>query len=275
MKPAKVSQSNSDKLSPNVFSISSIGVLPWTIQEFLPSCLMFGMAGRYLTEEANCHKVTIGLGYQDADVSKYEKTEAIPLPTQYNDKYSDAKGTQVLLTENPKAKPLDKTQESTRFIRDVCFLDIEDMDKVSEKCFPEGDERLQAPKEPEGFVLVDANKGIVGYCLYSEEEKSVYDMAVLPEYRTDKNASSKKLFGAMIKRIRDMGGEWSAELRDKTTYRYLDVMSKRGLVTFENHGIDHEMSDGSKVYSVTFRVPKKEQKDREVVIPQKSAEYGD
>ena len=236
---------------------------------------IYDMAGRYLTEEANCHKVTIGLGYQDADVSKYKETEAILLPTQYNDKYSDAKKTQVLLTQNPKAKPLDKAQESTRFIRDVCFLDVDEMDKVSEQCFPEGDDRLQAPEKMSGLVLVDADKGVVGYCLYDKKEKSIYDMAVLPEYRTDKNASSKKLFGELIRRVRDMGGEWSAELRDKTTYRYLEVMAQRGLVTFENRGIDHEMSDGSKVYSVTFNIPTKEKKDRVVTIPQKSAEYGD
>ena len=220
---------------------------------------VYDMVGRYLTEEANCRKVTIGLGYQDADISKYKETEAIPLPKQYNDKYSDAKGIQVLLTENPKAKPLDKTQESKRFIRDVCFLDVDAMDNISEQCFPEGDQQLQAPEKMSGLALVDVDKGVVGYCLYDKEEKSIYDMAVLPEYRTDKNASSKKLFGELIRRVRDMGGEWSAELRDKTTYRYLDVMSKRGLVTFENHGIDHEMSDGSKVYSVTFSVPRKEQ----------------
>ena len=217
---------------------------------------IYDMAGRYLTEEANCHKVTIGLGYQDADVSKYKETESIPLPKQYNNKYSDAKGRQVLLAENPKARPLDKTQESKRFIRDVCFLDINAMDNISEQCFPEGDQLLQAPDRMSGLALVDANKGVVGYCLYDKEEKSIYDMAVLPEYRKDKNASSQKLFGEMIRRVRKLGGEWSAELHDKTTYRYLDVMSKRGLVTFQNNGVDHEMSDGSKVYSVTFSVPK-------------------
>ena len=216
---------------------------------------IYDMAGRYLTEEANCHKVTIGLGWQDADISQYKETEPIPLPKQYDNKYSDAKKTQVLLSENPKAKPLDKTQESPRFIRDVCFLDIDEMEKISEYCFPEGDQQLQTPDRMSGLVLVDANKGVVGYCLYDKEEKSIYDMAVFPEYRKDKNASSQKLFGEMIRRIRKIGGEWSAELRDKTTYKYLDIMSKRGLVTFESHGIDHEMSDGSKVYSVTFHVP--------------------
>ena len=31
-------------------------------------------------------------------------------------------------------------------------------------------------------------------------------------------------------------------------------MQQRGLVSFETHGVDHQMSDGSKVYSVTFKV---------------------
>ena len=31
-------------------------------------------------------------------------------------------------------------------------------------------------------------------------------------------------------------------------------MQKRGLVSFETNGIDHTMSDGSKVYSVSFKV---------------------
>ncbi|MDO4162298.1 MAG: hypothetical protein Q4D80_04775 [Pseudomonadota bacterium] len=207
-----------------------------------------------MLKEKNCREVTIGLGYQDADVSGYKETKAIPLPRQYNNRYSDAKEMQVLLCRNKDAQSLDKTQESQRFVRDICYLDFDEMAMVSEQCFPEGDKALQSPDRLQGLALVDADKGIVGYCLYDKEEKSVYDMAVLPKYRTDKNASSKKLFGELIRRIREIGGEWSAELRDKTTYRYLNVMSKRGLVTFENNGIDHEMSDGSKVYSVKFKV---------------------
>ena len=217
---------------------------------------IYETAGKYLTQECNCHKVTIGKGNSDADISKYKQTEDIGLPKQYGDGYSDADGGQVLLAENLNAKPLDKSQESKRFIRDVCFLDINAMGKISKECFPQGDERLQVPKNLSGLALVDEAKGVVGYCLYDKEERNIYDMAVLPEYRTDKNASSKKLFGELIKRIHKIGGEWSAELRDKTTYRYLEAMSQRGLVKFENHGVDHEMSDGSKVYSVTFSVPK-------------------
>ena len=77
-------------------------------------------------------------------------------------------------------------------------------------------------------------------------------MAVLPEYRTDKNASSRKLFAEMMRVINKEGGEWSAEMRDETTLRYLKVMAERGLVKYKEHGVDHVMSDGTKVVAVTF-----------------------
>lgn len=215
---------------------------------------IYDMAGRYLTEEENCRKVTIGMGEQDAETSKYTVVDNIPLPTQYNDEYSDAKGTQVLLAQNPKAQPLDKSQESVRFVREACFLDWDAMNSVSEQCFPDGDQRLQSPDRLTGLALVDKDKGVVGYCLYDKDERYISDMAVLPEYRTDENASSRKLFAEVIKKVKEIGGEWSAELRDNTTYRYMEVMQQRGLVAFKTHGVDHEMSDGSKVYAGTFKV---------------------
>ena len=218
---------------------------------------IYEMAAKDLCETQNCRKVTIGLGYQDADTSKYQRTEAIALPEQYHDKYSDARS-QVLLRENPEAQPLDKTQESKRFIRAASFLDVNDMDKVSEKCFPDSDRALQTPDHVEGLVLVDEARGIVGYCLYDSKEKDIYDMAVLPEYRKDKNGSSLKLLGETIKKVKEFGGEWSADLRDKTTLRFMEAMEKRGLVEMERKGIDHTMSDGSEVVTVSFRpvVPK-------------------
>lgn len=213
---------------------------------------IYGKVGEYLTQEADCRYVTVGQGYQDADTSAYAPAEKpIPLPTQYHDGYSDA-NSQVILAHNPDAKPLDKEKESKRFIRDVCFLDENAMDKVAEKCFPESDQELMVPENMAGKVLVDSEKGVVGYCLWDEAEKSVYDMAVLPEYRKDKNASSTKLFLSVQQEIRKIGGEWTAELRDKTTYHYMKMMQARGLVKMDTLEVDHEMSDGSKVYQVRF-----------------------
>ena len=213
---------------------------------------IYEQVGNYLAEEAGCRLVTIGQGHQDADIGAYWAADKpIPLPRQYQNGYSDARS-QVVLSHNPKAKPLDKSQESQRFIRDVCFLDEAAMDRISERCFPESDGRLQQPENLAGKVIVDKDKGVVGYCLWDEQEKSVYDMAVLPEYRKDKNASSSKLFLETQKEIRKIGGEWTAELRDKTTYRYMKMMQLRGMVKMDTLEVDHEMSDGSKVYQVRF-----------------------
>ncbi len=222
---------------------------------------IYGQVGDYLAKEQNCRKVTIGLGYQDADITEYKATESIKLPKLYGndgtDDYSDSYS-QVLLAENPNAKPLDKTQESQRYIRDVCFLDMSAMDRVSEAVFPDGDKQLQVPENMAGFVVEDREKGVVGYCLYDKEEKSIYDMAVLPEYRKDKSASSRKLFAEMMRVINKEGGEWSAEMRDETTLRYLKVMAERGYVKYKEHGVDHVMSDGTKVVAVTFStIPEK------------------
>lgn len=210
-----------------------------------------------LCQTGNCRRVTAGKGYQDADISKYAETEKIPLPTDYGNRYSDAKGTQLLIAENPNATPLDKTQESLRFIRDVCFLDEDRMQKISAECFPDSDRELQMPENASGKVAVDYFKGVVGYCLYDKEEKSVYDMAVLKAYRTDKNATSSKLFLSVMEDIRKEGGEWTAEVRDSTTYKWFKIMEARGRVKLAEEGIDHVMSDGSKVYKIRFSMPDK------------------
>lgn len=225
---------------------------------------IYEMAAKDLCETQNVRKVTAGIGYQDADTSRYEVTESIPLPSLYGNQYTDAHS-QVLIRENKNALPLDKSRESERYVRDACFLDEEIMDKISEKCFPTSDANLQTPKRIEGKVLVDKEKGVVGYCLYDSKEKEIYDMAVLPQYRKDKNKSSLKLLGEVIKHVRKEGGEWSAELRDKTTLRYMEAMKERGLVSMQIQDIDHEMSDGSKVYRVTFSpIIRKESKEKQI-----------
>lgn len=222
---------------------------------------IYEQAAEYMCNEANCKRVTIGLGYQDADTSDYKTTESTPLPKLYGDSYSDAHS-QVLLQENPKAQPLDKTKENLRYIRNVCFLDLEAMDKISEQCFPEGDQALQAPDNLAGKVLVDKDKGVVGYCLYDPEEKHIYDMAVLPEYRKDQNAFSSKLFFEIGKEITKQGGEWTLEARDSTTYRYMKMMQFRGMIKMSTLGIDHTMSDGSNVYNVKFSVIDRKQQTK-------------
>lgn len=221
---------------------------------------IYEQVGKYLTKQQNCRRVTIGLGYQDADVSGYKETKSVCLPSLYGRNYSDAQH-QVLLAENPNAMPLDQMQEMQPYIRDVCDLDVEAMKSISKAVFPNSDKGLQTPENMAGFVIEDRQKGVVGYCLYDKQEKEIYDMAVLPEYRTDQNASSSKLLLEMIKEVKKTGGHWKAQLRDKTTLRYMETMASRGIVKIKRHGVDHVMSDGSKVISVTFEAVRDDKRD--------------
>ena len=41
--------------------------------------IIYDMVGQYLTKEENCHKVMIGKGFQDAEISGYEEIDNIPL----------------------------------------------------------------------------------------------------------------------------------------------------------------------------------------------------
>lgn len=198
----------------------------------------------------NYNKITVGLGYQDAVVDEFaEEKNPIPLNKDYSG-YTDAHS-QKLMLNNPAATPVDEN-EGDIYIVGAQEVHLSDMRKVSRKCFPAGDGELQVPEQdPQGLVLKDRGR-VVGYALWSEQEHSIYDMAVLPEYRKDKNFSSLKLLNAVVKKIKAIGGEWTAELRDNTSLRYMKLMSERGLINLSVGDIDHIMSDGTKVYQAKF-----------------------
>jgi hypothetical protein len=219
---------------------------------------IYEQAAEDLCKNQNCHTVSIGLGYNDDWNNKYENlNESIKLPKQYHNQYTDS-NSQVLLRENTNAKPLDHSKESERFIRNVCGDDRAEMQNVSSKCFYGDDKELQIPQRLSGKVLVDKDKGVVGYMLYDEKEKHVYDMAVLPQYRTDKNKSSFKLSLEVMKDLREKGGEWEAELREDTSLKLLQSLEKRGAVKLNVGGVDHTMQDPKdknkiyKFYSSSF-----------------------
>ena len=202
----------------------------------------------YLAKQ-NYAKVTVGMGYQDGSINEFTNDpDPVPLNKSYSG-YTDAKAQKIMM-KNPEAKPVDYN-EGDIYVTGALEEDIPMMQTVSRICFPEGDRYLQLPDDPQGLVLKDKGK-VVGYAVWSEEEHSIYDMAVLPEYRTDKNASSLKFLNEVEKKIRSLGGEWTAELRDNTSLRYMKAMAGRGLVNLSVGEIDHEMSDGSKVYKVKF-----------------------
>ena len=204
----------------------------------------------------NYRQITIGSSPDlMLDSSKYNlANNKAPLPDGYSG-YSDA-ATQWLLYDNPQATP-EKLPELL-----ICGYSEKykhGAEQVAQQCFPESDKELSVPKNnPQGMVLTDRQGKVCGYCLWDETEKHIYDMAVLPEYRKDQNKSSFKLLVEVTKYIKRAGGEWSANLRDKTTLHYMEVMQQRGLVTMKKNGTSRDMINNkgevdSKVIDVTFK----------------------
>lgn len=159
---------------------------------------IYTQAGKYLIQEKNCQKVTIGMGCNDATCFKYNpEAKLISLPTLYCDQnkvpYSDAKRTQVLLVENPEARPLTDDEKNQSYIRPLCHLDKLPIGVTS--------------NDHSGLVIEDRTKGVVGYCLYNEKEKTVYDIAVLEDHQ--KTKASRDLIQTLVDVIKKEGGQWT------------------------------------------------------------------
>lgn len=224
---------------------------------------LYKEVSEYLVTEGNIRQVNIGCGGTDINIEKLSYTTVKhPLPLNYSG-YSDA-SQQKTIASNPNAYPINEEAQQI-YITGATQDDIPAMQNIAKICFPESDQNLMVPEnDPQAKLLIDENKGVVGYILWDEQEKSIYDMAVLPEYRKDKNRSSLVLLNDMLKHVSKDGGEWSADLRDQTSLRYMRAMQGRNVIKMVEKGISHTMSDGSKVVSVTFQyIP---EKDRNQVI---------
>jgi hypothetical protein len=131
-----------------------------------------------------------------------------------------------------------------------------EMHRVAIKCFPVGDGHASVPsKNPKAFVLRDEEKGVVGYVVYLEEEKWIYEMAVLPEYCNEKRYGSIQLLNAMINHISEVGGEWIAQLRDRSSLIYMLLQAKRGVaqITYFDPVPDRMMTNGDHLYITIFK----------------------
>lgn len=251
---------------------------------------IYRQVGTYLTQR-DYRQITIGMSFSDVDLSGFEHVPSIPLNSMYSG-YSDS-NSQVLLAENTDAKPLDE-KASELYITGACQNDNYAMEDVARKCFPEDAQSLAMPTyDPSAMLLRDQGK-VVGYIIWSENKDNmeqdgnktsnwIYDMAVLPDYRGQKGGDTRGegsllLLNAMMKHVKEVGGEWGAELRDKTTLKYMMMMSDkvkngeiagispnfegRCLIDLEILSHDHSMGDGSNVYAVKFNVLNKEEREK-------------
>jgi hypothetical protein len=237
---------------------------------------IYEQAAKDLAQTKNVQQITIGRGYsEDFDLSKYDAAEEpISLPKAYGHQYSDS-GEQVVLLENENAKPLDHSQDNDCFVRSVCAADLEQMKAISAECFEGEDKRLAISGDdtlPTGKVLVNRLGKVVGYLLYDEAEHRVDDLAVLDDARKVKlelrkaklegrkdesnvlkaklndsrkvkKASAFKLLASVMKDLKRIGGEWTAELRSDTSQPLLKALAAGGHITLSEGVFDRNMTN--------------------------------
>lgn len=105
---------------------------------------------------------------------------------------------------------------------------------------------------PLNFVLMEGTKYLylleedsaIGYCAIDENYNYVEDLVVHP----DKRRYSLMLIKKLLELIK---GEWKAEFRESTSYKYLKLIEKRGKVKIIQEN-EPTVTSGEKFYRVKF-----------------------
>lgn len=105
---------------------------------------------------------------------------------------------------------------------------------------------------PLNFVSMEGTKYLylleedsaIGYCAIDENYNYVEDLVVHP----DKCRYSLMLIKKLLELIK---GEWKAEFRESTSYKYLKLMEKRGKVKIIQEN-EPTVTSGEKFYRVKF-----------------------
>jgi GNAT superfamily N-acetyltransferase len=193
------------------------------------------------------YKVTIGSGESDVNLSRWKTTDAIPLPRDYS-AYTDA-NSQVLLSANAKIKPA-PISKLNNWVQGLLPSDKAQAEKIAKVVYPEG---WQFTSEGDfGLALKDKDKGTIGYAMIDSENHEVTDIAVLPEHRNQ----SRLLINALFDHIRRVGGDWTADMRESSSYKVLKAYEKWGRVEILEDSVSDNMGS-DKMHSVKFRLPER------------------
>jgi GNAT superfamily N-acetyltransferase len=193
------------------------------------------------------YKVTIGSGESDVALSRWKATDAVPLPRD-SSAYTDAKS-QVLLSANAKIKPA-PISKLNNWVQGLLPSDKAQIEKIAKAFYPEG--RPVTPEGDFGLALKDKNKGTIGYAMIDSENHEVTDIAVLPEHRNQ----SRLLINALFDHVRRVGGDWTADMRESSSYKLLKAYEKWGRVEILEDKVSGNMGS-EQMHSVKLRLPER------------------
>lgn len=219
-----------------------------------------------IADEENFRRVTLGAKATHYMPENYfPTTDSLNLPQTYLEQtpldnikekinYGDS-ARQVLVYENPLAKPLGKDLEVFVAHRDIYTI-TEDEENgalaVGDKAYPWKAEFREKDKDSQFMILKDKQNRVLGYALYSDMAHHVHDVAVAPEYQ----AYSKYMLFELLNHMKENSDKpWEAECRKSTSLALLDKMAERGSIRLNKlDGVIGIMGERLQKVSIDFNV---------------------
>lgn len=218
-----------------------------------------------IADEHNFRRVTIGkkATHYNADTF-FPQTDSLPLPNQYLEQhvyptikekidYGDS-ANQCLIYENTLAKEIKPDDTNNFYVahRDAYTVTNQERQSalaVGNAAYPWEAEFREENKNSKFMLLSDYQKNIVGYALYSDVDRHVFDVAVHPNYRH----VSKQLMFTLFNHIKDVGGTWQAECREDTSMPLIVAMGKRGSMEVREEKSASIGINGEKLHKLYFK----------------------
>lgn len=182
------------------------------------------------------HAVTLGTGHGDLDVTGWREAgdKSLKLPSDYSG-YTDANN-QVILAENGAIKPTVAKSEVT--VRGALNSDMDALQKISMARYPSGWQHVPIEADTRGLVIEEPGKGVIGYALIEPANRYISDIAVAPDANVHKTMSLIRSVSELVKQV---GGEWSADCRDSTSYKLMKNMERRGKIKILKDEVTNRM----------------------------------
>jgi hypothetical protein len=196
------------------------------------------------------HLITIGTGLGDIDLAPWQENAhpTLDIPNNYSG-YTDAHNQRVLRQSDSCVPVVRKPQDT--WVRGATQDDLEDssLQSIADVCYPEGWRFVSTDDTDMGFVLMNKTHGAIGYCAIETSQKYIADIAVHPEHRQH----SMVLVRHVLRVIKSLGGEWTCDARESTSFKLLKLLDRRGIVHIISHHHDGGMN-GEPMYKVVFEV---------------------
>jgi hypothetical protein len=194
------------------------------------------------------HTVTMGTEHSDLDLAGFKPAgpKSLTVPTDFSG-YTDSKS-QVLLAST-KAIPPKPVPFST--VRGATNLDKLSLARISQERLPEGWQHLPWARHTRGLIVQSPDDEIMGYALFEPANRHISDLAVKP------SAQSKyamTLTSTLLKEIRTLGGDWTADMQSSAPYRLIQKAAKFGRLQIISDQLKDTPLGLDQMHHVTFTV---------------------